>query len=114
MFNSNNNDNSMFWLILLLFMMAGNNNSPFDIPSTEMANNIFQDGIEKFLKANKETLDKAEYGDPIWQLNELNEAAKAIDNNETKAKVLSVAMQIMRKIDPNQNNCCCGGEQKCS
>lgn len=114
MFNSNNNDSSMFWFMLLLFMMAGNNNSFFDLPSTEMMNKIFQDEIENFLKANKETLDKAEYGDPIWQLNELNEVAKAIDNHNTKAKVLSVATQIMKKIDPNQNSCCCDGDQKCS
>lgn len=113
MFNSNN-DNSMLWLMLVLFMMAGNNNSPLEVPSTEMMNKIFQEGIEKFLNDNKEALSKAEYGDPIWQLNELNTASKAIDNNETKGKVLSVALQIMRKIDPSQNNCCCGGEQKCS
>lgn len=113
MFNSNN-DNSMLWLMLVLFMMDGNNNSPLEVPSAEMMNKIFQEGIETFLNDNKEALSKAEYGDPIWQLNELNEATKAIDNNETKNKILSVALQIMRKIDPNQNDCCCGGEHKCS
>jgi hypothetical protein len=79
-----------------------------------MINKTFQEGIESFLNDNKEALSKAEYGDPIWQINELNTASKAIDNNETKGKILSVALQIMRKIVPNQNDCCCGGESKCS
>lgn len=105
MFNSN--DNSNLWAMILLFMLAGNTNIPFKFPTTEEINKIFQNGIEKFLEDKKEDLTKAEYGDPIWQLNELLEASKNNCNTEVNAKILSVAMSIMNNIDPNKVNCAC-------
>lgn len=105
MFNSGN-DNSMFWL-LLLFMLAGNTNTQITPPSNEEINKIMQNGIEKFLEDHKELVEKANVDSPIWQLDTLYKASKEIDNPEANAKVLSVAMSIMKNIE-TMNNYCCG------
>lgn len=103
MFNSN--DNSMIWL-LILFMLAGNNSRPF-MPSTEELNKIFQDGIKIFLEDNKEQVAKASTEAPIHQLKELYDASTKIEDPEVNAKVLGVAMTIMKNVD--LGDCCCCG-----
>ena len=102
MFNSNNNDNSMLWLLIILFMLSSNNQP---MP-TEKINEIFKNGIGSFLENNKAEADKADTGSLMWQLKELYAASKGIKDVESNAKVLSVAMDIMKKIEL-EGNCCC-------
>ena len=107
MFNSNNDANSMLWL-LILFMLAGNTNTNFVPPTNEEINKIMQNGIEKFLSDHKELVEKADADSPLTQLNTLYNVSKEIDNSETDAKVLGVAMSIMKNIE-TMNKYCCGG-----
>lgn len=107
MFNSNNNDNSMLWLFIL-FLLAGNTNTNFIPPTNEEINKIMQNGIEKFLNDHKELVEKSNADSPLAQLNTLYNVSKEIDNPETNAKILGVAVSIMKNIE-TMNNYCCGG-----
>lgn len=105
MFNSN--DNSMLWL-LILFMLVGNNSNSFVPPTDEEICKVFEKTIDTYLEENKELLEKAQINSPLWQIKELSDAAKEIEDLKVRLKVINVAFSVKTNLE-STNAFCCGG-----
>lgn len=107
MFNSN--DNSTFWLLLLL-LLATNNSPTIPEPDSDPIEGVceeFQKIVDNYLKDNKNLLDSARVGSPLWQIKELGEAAEAIESPQTRIKVLQVATAIVKSMEMSNRYCSC-------
>lgn len=103
MFNANNN--STLWLLILL-LLATNNSPTIPEPNSDSIEGVceeFQKIVDNYLKDNKNILDNARVGSPMWQIKELSEAAGSIEVPQTRIKVLQVAISIIKSMKmPNK------------
>lgn len=107
MFNSN--DNSTLWLLILL-LLATNNSPTIPEPengTVEDACSAFQKIVDDYLKGHKKLLDEARVGSPMWQIKELSEASESIEDPQTRAKVLQVAISIVKSMEMSNRFCSC-------